>query len=142
MPKAEATIKVHLAQINNNARSKTTNKNIVKEHTHTYSIKEQHNGKTELVMATVEKTHMIYYDHTGKLPMTSSQGNKYILTMHVYDANVILQEPLNSRSGRHVLEAYTKQVEHLTNRGYRPRFHWLYNEASSSLSKYNRHGDI
>ena len=89
-------------------------------------------------METVDETHKIYTDQTRKLPITSIWGNKYILIMYVYDANAILASPLKSRSGSHIMEAYTKQMIHLTNRGYIPRFHWLDNEASSSLNKYNK----
>ena len=80
-------------------------------------------------MATVDETYKIYNDHMGKLPMTSSQGNIYILIMYVYDVNTILAAPLKSRSGSHIMQAYTKQVENINNRGYRPRVHWLGNEA-------------
>ena len=74
----------------------------------------------------------------GKFPMTSTLGNKYVLLMYVFDANAILVEPFKRRSGSHLLEAYTKKVGHLTNRGYIPRLHCLDNEASVSLNKFNR----
>ena len=51
--------------------------------------------------------------------MEYSQGNKYVTIMYVYDANTFLKESLESMSGSHILEAYTKQVKHITNRGYR-----------------------
>ena len=89
-------------------------------------------------METVEKTNNIYNDQTGKFPMNSSRGNKYVLIMYVYDANAILSEPLKSKSSSHILEAYTKKVEHMTNRGYRSWVHWIDNEASASLKKYNQ----
>ena len=78
----------------------------------------------------------------GKLPITYIQGNNYLLLIYVYDANTILEEPLKSRSSSHILEAYTEQVKHVTNRGYRPRVHWLDNEASVSLKKYDPQEDI
>ena len=40
------------------------------------------------------------------------------------------------------MKAYTKQVEHLTHRGYRPWVYWLDNEASDRLKKYNKQKDI
>ena len=89
-------------------------------------------------MAIVDENHKIYADHTGKLPMKSSRGKKYILIMYVYDANVILSEPLKSRSSSHIMETYTKQVEHLKNRGYIPQVHYLDNDSSPILNKYNR----
>ena len=41
-------------------------------------------------MATVDKAHKIYTYQMGKLPMASSQGNKYVLIIYVYNANDIL----------------------------------------------------
>ena len=60
-------------------------------------------------MATVDETHKIYTDQTGKFLIMFSQGNKYIIIMYLYDSNEILASPLNSRSGSHIMEAYTKQ---------------------------------
>ena len=60
-----------------------------------------------------------------KVPMTSSWGNKYVLIIYVYYASTITVEPLKIRSGSYILEAYTKQIEHLTKRGYIPRVHFL-----------------
>ena len=61
-------------------------------------------------MGTVDETQKIYTDQTGKLPMASSWGNKYVLNMYVYGANTIIPEPLKSRSDSQRLESYTKQV--------------------------------
>ena len=63
MTKSEATIKGHLAQSKKN-RSKTINKSIREEQTHTDSVQEPDNGKTDIVMATVEENHTIYTDQT------------------------------------------------------------------------------
>ena len=101
-------------------------------------LQEQDNGKTEIVMVKVDDNHKIYTDQTGKYPITSIRGNKYILIIYVYDANAILAAPLKSRSGIHILEEYNKKLEHLNNGGYIPRVHWLDNEASDSPKKYNK----
>ena len=138
MPKAEATIEVHLAHIRKHARTTITNNNIGYKHTNTDPIQEQHNFKTDIIMDTVNKTHNIYTDHMGKFPMKSIRVNQYVLIMYVYYDNAILTEPLKSRSGSHILEAYTKQFKHLKNMGYIPGFHWIVNESSASLKKYNR----
>ena len=125
MPKDESIIKGNMSQSINNTRSTTTNNNSREEQTHTDPIREQNNGKTELVMSTVYETHKIYTDQTGKFPMTSSWGNKFVLTLYVCYDNSILTAPLESRSVIHILETYTKQLEQLNYRGYRPRVHWL-----------------
>ena len=93
-------------------------------------------------MAIVNKTDKIYKNQTVKFSMTSSQGNKYVLIMYVYYDKNILEEPLKGRSGSHILEVYTNQVKHLTNRVHIPRVHWLDNESSASLKKYNQQEDI
>ena len=80
-------------------------------------------------------------DNVQKKGMSWS-GTRHVLLMYVYDANAILAEPLNSRSRSHILEAYTRQAKHLTNKGYRPRVRWLDNEESEILSGYNRQEDI
>ena len=64
--------------------------------------------------------------------MTYSRCNKYVLIMNVYNANNILVEPLKGGSRSHILEAYIKQVKHLTNRGYRPRENWMKKETNRS----------
>ena len=113
MPKAEATINDKLTQIGKNTRPKTTNNTNGDKHMITDPIQEQHNGRIELVIAILDKTHKIYTDQMGKSPITSSWGKNYVLIMYVYDANDILEEPNKSRSGGHILEDYTKKVEHL-----------------------------
>ena len=86
MPKSEAKIKGHLSQISNYTWSTTTNNNNGNKHTIIDSSQEQHNSKIYIVIATVDKTYEKYIDQTVKFPMTSSQGNEYVLIMYVYDA--------------------------------------------------------
>ena len=43
---------------------------------------------------TVDLSGKVYTDKTGRLPVTSSKGNKYILVDYHYDANKIHAEPL------------------------------------------------
>ena len=71
--------------------------------------------------------------------MNSSQGNKYLLIMYVYDANTILEEPLKSSSGNQILETYTNQVEYLkkgaTDHGY---IGWIKKPQQASRNIINR----
>jgi hypothetical protein len=43
-----------------------------------------------------EATGQIYTDQTGRFPITSSRGNKYIMILYNYESNDILAEPLKS----------------------------------------------
>ena len=47
----------------------------------------------------------IYTDLTGPFPVTSMDGNKYILVIYVYDANAILLCPLKNKSDKEKLRA-------------------------------------
>ena len=91
MPKADATIKAKLTQTRKLAWVTKTNINSEGQNKITDPSQEQHNIKTEIVIATVEENHKIYTYQTVKLPIISSRGNKYILIMYVYDYNAILE---------------------------------------------------
>ena len=45
-------------------------------------------------------------DHTGRFPVTSSCGYKYIMIAYNYDSNNILAEPIKSRTSLHIKNAY------------------------------------
>lgn len=56
---------------------------------------------------------VIYTDLTGKLPVTSINGNKYILLLYCYDVNAILVRPLKNRSDKETLNVYQAMYEEL-----------------------------
>ena len=90
LPKSEATTKGHLDQTRKNLRSTK-----ITEEPETDPIQEPNNQPTQQLFATIESTGKIYTDQTGRFPVTSSQGNKYILLLYDYDTNAILTEPIN-----------------------------------------------
>jgi hypothetical protein len=130
--------KGHMDQSRKNVRStkKETNE------TETTPTQNVNNEPTHLTFATIEDTGKIYTDQTGRFPVTSSQGHKYILIMYDYDSNAILTEPIKSRSGGGILRAYKNLFEYLQQRGFKPRTHWLDNEASNALKDYNTQQDV
>ena len=47
----------------------------------------------------------IYSDATGKFPVPSYHGNRYVMIIYVYDANAILVRPMENRKkdyGQHI----------------------------------------
>jgi hypothetical protein len=108
---------------------------------------EPNNTQTHQIFAAIENTDKIYTgkiytDQTGRFPVTSSQGNKYILVLYEYDTNAILTEVLHNRTAPEILQAYKKLVKYLHNRGFRPKIHWLDNEASEELKQFNNSKQI
>ena len=82
MPKGEDKIKGHLTQISKHTQSTTTNRISGDNPTITDPIQEQHNVKTELVMATVEETHKYIHTPDGKI-LYHIESRKQICTYYV-----------------------------------------------------------
>jgi hypothetical protein len=128
---SEATKKGHLDQTRKNARSTkqpttpllpdqpTSNPCIpdtLESNPHTPQSnpeQEPNNACTNTMFATIESTGKIYTDQTGRFPVTSSRGKKYILVLYDYDTNSILTEALSSRTGPEILRGYRKLFLHL-----------------------------
>ena len=52
----------------------------------------------EFYTKIIEPTGKVFSDQTGKFPVTSSKGNKYVMVVYDHDSNAILSEPLKSKS--------------------------------------------
>ena len=78
----------------------------------------------------------IYSDLPGRFLAPSSAGNAYMLIVYDYDSNMILAEPMKSRSGAEYLAAYQKIHTLLTSRGLKPQMQKLDNEASTALQQF------
>jgi hypothetical protein len=62
--------------------------------------------KTHCVYAAKLDTGKIYTDQTGRYPVVSSKGNKYIMVFYVYDGNAIMAEPITNRTAAELLRAF------------------------------------
>ena len=92
--------------------------------------------KAERVFASylaADSNGLIYSDLTGKFPVTSMQGNKYILLVYHYNSNSIIVRPLKNRSDKETLEVYDDIYKELTRKGFQLKLHILDNKASRAL---------
>jgi len=99
LKKSIATAKGHLDQQRKNIRS--TKKQTPQEDDTTITFHPDDAGlRTHYVhAATMEyssTTGKIYTDLTGRFPVQSRRGNKYLFVLHDYDSNAILAEPLKN----------------------------------------------
>ena len=78
----------------------------------------------------VEINNKLFSDQTGRFPVTSSKGSKYIMVVYSQDANAILAEPLKSKSALEHYTAMEKIFNFLNQRGIHPQFHIMDNECS------------
>ncbi len=92
-------------------------------------------------VATVPRQ-IVYTDQTGPFPSISTQGSKLLFVLYKYDSNAIIVEPLKSRAAAEIKRAFEKVHKLLTQRGLRPKFHRLDNEASTLLKDFLKQEQI
>jgi len=113
-----ATSKGHIKQIKQNIRStKSQMSNLV--YTKEYELSK-----------------LICSDQTGRFPVTSNRGNKYVMVVLDYDSNAIISQPIPSRSQTHLLQAFTTIHNKLKQAGRNPTFVRLDNEAPNNMKQY------
>ena len=68
----------------------------------------------------------IYTDQTGRFPVTSSQGNVYILILYSYNTNAIIAKAIKSRTAADIFKAYETTYNCLKIRGWKPNLiRWI-----------------
>jgi hypothetical protein len=98
--------------------------------------------KTQYVYAATIDAGQIYTDQTGRFPVVSSKGNKYIMILYDYDSNAILAQPIKERTAPELLRAFQVMEQELVARGIKPKLMKLDNEASKLLKTYLHHHNI
>jgi hypothetical protein len=101
-----------------------------------------HGIKTQFVYAATIDAGQIYTDQTGRFPVVSSKGNKYIMILYDYDSNAILAQPIKDRTAPELLKAFQVMEQELVARGLKPKLMKLDNEASKLLKTYLHQQDI
>ena len=78
----------------------------------------------------------MYSNQTGKFPITSAQGNKYIMVAVELDGNYIDAEPIQSRNAKALTEAYEKIFQRWKATGaVSLNWHILVNKAHEELKQ-------
>jgi hypothetical protein len=129
LPKEIATVKGHLNQRRQNLRSSTTTANERAPEAESLDdvTPEAAHVKTHQEFAAMVDVGKVYGDLTGRFPIQSSSGNKYILTLYDYVRNTITTEPMKNRTDGEMIRAYTLLHEQLINAGFKPELQVIYN---------------
>lgn len=100
----DETPKGHMNQTHKNVRS-TQTKAVPLE---IFNSASKLHGKKEqdVFVKTYNVWETIFSDQTGKYPVQSKRGNKYIMVMVEIDFNAILVEPMKSRNDGEMICAY------------------------------------
>jgi hypothetical protein len=98
--------------------------------------------KTQYIYAATIDAGQIYTDQTGRFPVVSSKGNKYIMILYDYDSNAILAQPIKDRTTPELLRAFQVMEQELVDGGLKPKLMKLDNEASKLLKMYPHQQNI
>jgi hypothetical protein len=132
LSKSTSTTKGHLNQQRQNARMTK-----VKDPKVIITEKDLDQGiKTQYVYAATIDAGQIYTDQTGRFPVVSSKGNKYIMILYDYEKNAILAQPIKDRTSPELLKAFQIMEQELVAHGLKPKLMKLDNEASKLLKTY------
>jgi hypothetical protein len=74
-------------------------------------------------------------DLPGRFPITSSQGNAYVMVMYDTNSNAIQAVPIKSRKTEELVRGYNEMTEELRKAGIVPVLHRLNNETLKDLIK-------
>ena len=83
-----------------------------------------------------EFNNTIYSHATGKFPVPSYNGNRYVMIIYVYDANAILVRPMENRKKETMVNTFTDVYNFLKRRKLAPKLHIMDNECSKVLLDY------
>jgi hypothetical protein len=101
-----------------------------------------HGIKTQYVYAATIDAGQIYTDQTGRFPVVTSKGNKYIMVLYDYDSHAILAKPIKDRTAPELLKAFQFMEQELVAKGLKTKLMKLDNEASKLLKDYLYQQDI
>jgi hypothetical protein len=125
LSKSTSTTKGHLNQQRQNDRTtKITDAQVIVTEPDI-----DHGVKTQFVYAATIDADKIYTDQTGRFPVVSSKGNKYIMIVYDYDSNAILAQPIKDQTAPELLKAFQVMEQELVARGLKPKLMKSDNEA-------------
>ena len=132
-PESDETQKGHMKQTKQGVRStKIVDKDAMLGVKHQPGVK--HKDVYLIVFDATKKS--MFSDQTGKFPITSARGNKYIMVAVELDGNYIDGEPLQSRSAKSLTKAYQAIFQRWKATGVIcPNWHILDNEAPEELKQ-------
>ena len=84
-------------------------------------------------LKSAEVTGKISTDQTGRFPVTSSRGSKYLMVLYHYDSNAIIADPIKLCSEHKLVCAYSALHTRLSNCDITPLFQMLDKECPGGI---------
>ena len=132
-PECDETAKGHMRQTRQGVRStKVVDEDAMLLASPSPGVK--HKDVYLRVFDSTKKT--LYTDQTGRFPITSARGNKYIMVAVELDGNYIDAEPISARTAKALTDAYQSIFQRWKATGaVNPNWHILDNEAPEELKQ-------
>ena len=89
--------------------------------------------KRNLIACSVPMKGIIGTDQTGRFPVESDRGHKYIFILYDVDTELIHAVPIKSKHASELIEAFKEGYDMLARCGFEPVLHRIDNETSSGL---------
>jgi hypothetical protein len=129
-PKTTKTAKGHLNQTRKNVRSTKVKATLLEtcdtSHLHSKKVCDVYT-QTYMVCKTM------FSNQTGRFPIQSLWGNKYIMVMVEIDRNAILVEPMKNPKDAEMIRAYNALLLQLKRASIIPKKHFLDNKISENM---------
>ena len=132
IPPSIATAKCHMHQTRKNINSTKQQDPMKLEEPHMTPLSQRTNT---VFTKIINYKRQISTDLTGKFPVTSNRGNKYIFVIYEYKRNRIFIRPMKARSYSKFIWVFKDLHEHLLTRGLNPEYMILDNEASPDFQR-------
>ena len=103
---------------------------------------EEKNKDMFIAFLVVDTTGTLYTDLTGKFPVTSISGHKYVMVLYHYFLNGIIFRPMKNRSDTEAMGVYKYIYHYLKSRNCKPKLNIMVNGSSTSVKRYITNANV
>ena len=120
-PESEETTKGHMRRVKSGVRStKAQGEEPEEIQLAEAELAELRRKHRDIYVTVKEHSEMIHTDQTGRFPVVSDAGHKYIMTLVDIDSNYIAMEPMRSRETTELIKVYEMIMARLKGAGIQP----------------------
>lgn len=134
-PESDETQKGHMNQQLQNVRYTKINPEEPEEEEEKGKGNSIKGKQMEVCIKVYDYRETMYTDQTGRFPVYSSSGNRYIMVMCEVDSNAILVAPMKNIGDQEMHIAYRELLQRLNEFRVNPTKHILDNEASTEVTR-------
>ncbi len=85
---------------------------------------------------TDKNSGIVYHDLTGLFPFVSFDGSICFFVLYHYESNCIFADPITALDDKTIFEAYRKQFNDLTKKGFKPKLNVMNNQATKYIKQF------